>query len=359
MTDYPSNFFPIPNQYIVVSNSGPPSKQYKFFRESFVFLFNQLSENRIDVIQIGSSSDRYIDGCIDLRGKVNLNQTSFIIKNSLGLITSDNIYAHLVKDTPFIILNSTSPIEESVPHYQNGIILEPDRKGKPYSRDDNDTVINTIKPEAVSTAICKMLGLNSNIGVETVFIGERFLDRVFEYIPDFDLPNEYIQRQSQVFCRMDVHFNLQNLISVLSRTMVTIVSRDPIPLEILSDFKQNVVEFALIANEVDEDYVKKVISYGIPFAILCESEEKINDLKLKFFCICPVIHRKPQKEESVLNSHFFLTNKYYIGRGKVYPSVFHYFKDESVEGGLNFIGDALENNDFLLDKEHYLVINKV
>lgn len=359
MSDYPSSFFPIPERYIVVSNSGPPAKQYSYLEESLNFIHSELEKSKTSVIQIGSPEDRYINGCIDFRGKLNLNQISFVILNSLCLISSDNVYIHLVQNTPFIVLNSVFPIEESVPHYKNGLVLEPLRAGVPPSRDLNDKIINTIKPEDVSNAICKQLGFDKEFEFETVSIGNQYLNRCLEYIPDFDVNPNDIQGLNSLVCRMDVYFDLFRLQNVLSFTKVRILSSQEIPLEILLKFKENIVEYALIADDVDEDYVKSVVSSGVSFVIFCENVDKINDLKLKFFGICFVLERKFEDlEEKSLDNLYFLSNKHYLGRGKIYPSIPHYLTDTPISNSPLKIGNAVKNKEFILDKEHFYILNK-
>lgn len=359
MSSYPSNFFPIPEKYIVISNSGPPAKQYSYFEESLNFIHSELEKNKISVIQIGSPEDRAINGCIDFRGKLNLYQISFVILNSLCLVSSDNVYAHLAENIPFVVLNSVFPIEESVPNYKNGLVLEPLRKGSAPSRNYNDTIINTIKPEDVSAAICKQLNIDKKFEFETISIGNQYLNRWLEYIPDFDVDPNQVSGLNSLICRMDVYFDLERLQRALSFVKVRIVSSQEIPLELLSKFRENIVEFAFSSSEINQEYIKSVVALGIPFVVFCEDAKKANEIKLNLYGICYVLERKVEDfNEKSLDKLFFLSNKHYLGRGKIYPSIPHYLSDTPISGSPIKIGNASKNKEFALDKEHFYILQK-
>ena len=91
--------FPLPKQpYVVIHNSGGNIGQLKLLPiQACRAIVDYLNRRGINVVQPGAKEDIYINGCLDYRGKTNLFQTAYLVKNSEFYIGIEGLLAHLAK----------------------------------------------------------------------------------------------------------------------------------------------------------------------------------------------------------------------------------------------------------------------
>ncbi|HAI37279.1 MAG TPA: hypothetical protein DCM40_03625, partial [Maribacter sp.] len=90
-------YFPLTiGKFITVhQDHRSPADVYDFWSSATSILFPHLKKADIKMIQIGSPNDTLIKGCIDLRGKTEIGQLSYIINNSLLHLCSDSFSQHI------------------------------------------------------------------------------------------------------------------------------------------------------------------------------------------------------------------------------------------------------------------------
>ena len=90
---------PLPAKpYVVIHNSGGNIGQLKLLPISTCRdIVDYLNRRGINVVQLGVKEDIYINGCLDYKGKTNLFQTAYLIKNCRFYIGIEGLGAHLAK----------------------------------------------------------------------------------------------------------------------------------------------------------------------------------------------------------------------------------------------------------------------
>ena len=163
-------FFPTSfNKYITLHSTSKPSKSYSFFSEVISIIKSVLDKENIQIIQIGGQSDNKIRGIIDLCGATNINQTAYLIKNSLLHLGIDSFPIHFADfyNKPIVGLYSNNFIgcvEGFFGDKSKQILLEPEvrKQGiKPsFSMDEPyPKQIDSILPEIIAQSVLKLLNL--------------------------------------------------------------------------------------------------------------------------------------------------------------------------------------------------------
>ena len=152
-----SSYYPIPfDKYIVFhASSGMPAKNYSYYQDVVDFIYESATKNGYGLIQIGGAGDKNLNKCLNLNGKTNLFQTSFVLKNASLLIANDSFSTHVCSsyEIPSISLYSVIQPEVAGPYWNNGkqlTIMAPLNGNKPsYSKEDPERVVDNIKPEQI------------------------------------------------------------------------------------------------------------------------------------------------------------------------------------------------------------------
>ncbi len=252
------DFWPMPfARFITLSaGSGQAAKNYSFYQIVIDLLNPILGPLDIHIVQLGDKDTPLFSGTYDLRGKMNIAQSTNLIRRAAAHIGNDSWSAHVAGylRTPLCALYGTTDKIIHGPHWQDPastILLESHRWGrKPtFGAEGHPKSIDTIRPEEVANAALKLLGLPDRIDRRTQFIGPMFFFSIFDVVPNsLTLPNLALEVPFTV--RMDIEFNEQNLLAILQTgRKVTIVTKQPVNLQLLAAFRQNILSYN---HEIDE-----------------------------------------------------------------------------------------------------------
>jgi len=305
-----TSFFPVESDKYVTFHSDAPyaSRNYDYWQDVINIIVPFLEKNGIKLIQIGGEKDRVFDRCVSIKGKTNINQMAYVVKNSLLHFGVDSFPIHLASffNVPLVALFSANHINCSKPYFgspeKQVLINSYERAGlKPScSQDENPKSINLIKPEEIANAIFKLLKIDFQVPFETVFIGPKYTGvSIQESIPNYK--NIIFNPENVVEMRTDFGFDEQSLITQLSQYKKSILVLDkPINLNILSQFKQNIFSVAFkITDANNHNFLIKMRESGIKFILISDlPQDEIDKLKINYYDLGNIEKiEKPSKEK--------------------------------------------------------------
>lgn len=346
--DFPTTYYPVPESYICIYTGGDtPSTQYDFYNKSIDLVRHYLQANNIQIVQIGIKENRKINGAIDLTGQGNFRQNTFIVENALLMITGQSVWAEVAayKKIPLILLVAAIPARSATPHYSDKVfVLEPPRINSRPHYSDSDKEINNILPEAVSKTISEALNL-SYTKIKTKKIGRNWGIGQIDYLPNCQ-PQQFTLPSA---ARMDQCYNLQNLAGFLQLNRAAIVTKVPIDIRFLLNYKSNISEIIYqVDSKVSVDWVATLHKSGIKYILItkCEGQE-FADIKFKLFDFNQCWQQTDPDLTGLESADWFESNRIYHSNNKPYLSLYHAKHDILPENGRNQIGNALSDPDFL------------
>lgn len=344
--DFPSTFYPLPDKpYIVVcTGSFSSSRVYDYYNKVIELLqFKILDLKSYTVVQIGEPDDYAITSTryLDLRNQLSLRQKTFLIENCDLLLCNESIYAHIAaaKEKKSVVLYGPNPSETSKSYFaKNESSIE---SGSPYSYLDEESPkgVNSIKPEDVSYCVAQSLEFeivsssSSRLGlvksIETIKINDLFLKNSIDFIPDYpiqpDSPGKFL-------CRFDLSPNTQALFHFYSFFSAPVYASDPLNVDFLRNFKDKIPHvFYSLDGNYSKDFVKLLHSMGFKYTLLTnKTGEELSKIKWDLFDYNGVISKdiKSRLEEvkslNLKGNESFDTTRFYLSRGKLYPSRWHW-----------------------------------
>ena len=314
-------FFPLNSKsYIVFYPFGSSnSRSYDYWRDVIKLIHPMLRAENIDIIQIGAKDSQKLEGCIDLTGQVDFNQTQYLIRRSRLLLAADSFVVHQASSLgkKIVSLYSDSSPLNTGPYWskkKDVVCLESKTEGKIYSYAEiaSPKTINEIYPENIAKAVAKLLRLKLDYPYETLNIGDQYHNLNVESVPSITVNIDNIQIDS-IIVRMDLNFDQSLLVHQLQQSSCSIITDKYIDNNILTTFKQRLAQFVfLIKDKSDEElesdyqYIQGLYKIGVQCLLLSEEVgETLNKLKLKFLDYCP-IHSKPNKSK---DDYTFLKGK--------------------------------------------------
>ncbi len=312
------------------------SKNYDYWADVLFILEPILKKSGIQIVQIGGPNEKGFDGIYQTQGQTNLGQVSYIIDKGLLHLGADSFGTHMASylDKKIVTIYSNNFVECVKPYWgdaNNHILLEPERNGqKPsFSAEENPKTINTIKPEKIAEAVCKLLNLDYDYPFETVYHGAFFTQpKMLEMVPDFAV-NVSNLGVDTIIARMDFNFDETILANQLRASNCVVVTDRPISESLILQFRDRIKQVVYdIKENNDPKFAMFLNKMGINFGLISTlPEETLNKFKLDYLDI-GLIHRKdvPQKIEHTTFSHlnikdlYYRTNKVTLGRQKIYNS---------------------------------------
>lgn len=369
-------YFPLPfSKYITIQNSsGMPGKCYDYFQEVINHLLPSLEKENIQIIQIGSKDDAPLKNAINYQGQTNLNQSAYIIENSMLHIGNDSFAVHMASafGTPLVALYSVSSPEIAGPFWKNSkqICLTPQNWKPSFNPNENPKRINEIKIEDVIKACEKLLFEKSVTSFITKFIGDKFIHPILECYPDQVIPPNFNQNE-MVNIRLDYKkINaLDPIIHNLATRPCCLVTDIPINLDPLLVYRKNL---SMIIYDVTEgidvrfiEYLNKLlIRSAIVFKKTKNNQHLFSERKYEMIELPNLIEEIDiDKDCEFLNDNFiYRTNKILMANNHFYASRAAAEENKPV----NFDGKTLEqeikliNNKELLkqDLDYFLIYSK-
>lgn len=359
-------FFPIPvEKYVTLQPFSKPSKSYDFWQEVVFQLKPFLDDSNIKIVQIGAKGEIDIDGCLHTQGQTSIAQCAYVIKNSILHIGVDSFAAHIASgfSKKIVCLYSNSNINNVKPFWSKDkdcILIEPDRKGKKpiYSLEHNPKLINTIKPETIVQAVLDLLGVNQTVNRETLYIGETYGKKTFEWIPNCLVDTNSLKVDSLI-CRYDL---LQDIECVKKQTEISklcIVTDQPFELQVKKEQIKEVVFF--IDKEKYKpgfnNWCRQIDNLGIKLIVVSKHpEHEINDIKMDFMDVAPIFYKK-QIDTTALpigSKVKYKSRRLIISKGKMYPSEQAVKTNTSVVSDKDFVAGEVDA-DFLKEAEYFYV----
>jgi len=327
------SYYPITtDRYIVIhAGSGAAAKNYSYFQDVIDLIEPILSENGFGIVQIGGKNDKPLSKCINLQGKTNINQTSFILKNCSLLIANESFSTHICSSfgNPTITLYSVSLPQITGPYWSNpknlSIVADTESSKPKYSDTDPDKAIDKIKPEQILNSIKECLpdiSWDKLTIPETIFIGENYTSQEINLVPDFPVKIN-IPDQFDINIRFDYlkqqELSEVNFTSALVNTQdrkfsITLSSPINIGKIINQNNIKNLKHVLYIIDQSNLESIDQQIEFirssrksGLQMnvALIKDlfSNEEINDIKFKFINIQPVneIKQNGWNEETLNN----------------------------------------------------------
>jgi hypothetical protein len=382
-------FYPLPfDRYITVqTGSGMPAKNYPYYNEVFYLMRNYLAANDIHVVQLGGEKDSGVAGAYSLLGKTTLYQSNYVLTRSLLHIGNDSWMAHRAGavQVPLVALYGPTTKQNHAPYDHNSEItalIESHRFGKlpTFQSVESPASIAVIPPEQVAREALRLLSAQIGVSAPTItrrsiYIGPDYHAINFEIVPDM-APNAAANVGVPAI-RMDLDASKtseQWLAQNLSMRRCAVITDREINLNILAQFRPNLVGMRLFVDKLSPQWIKAVTRLGVPLQTYCRERDpqKVSELRLKLFdaCFFDVWHdadmddlRKGTllylgKKELDMEPNWctlsFRTNHYLLSKGSIYLSTAHWRAGQKTEAFEKNIGRVIDTPEFWSgQKEHY------
>lgn len=370
----PTKFFPLDiDKYIVICNSsGMASKNYDHFNEVMLLLLPNLDKLNIKVVQIGQPDDLLLINTIDYRGKTNITQLNYIIKNCALYIGNDSFGVHVAGSfkRPLIALYAVNYKELSRPFWcdnEKTVLIESDRGGlKPsFSAQESPKTINLIKPEQIAQAAANLLKFDLLDPIETISIGPFYNQASLETIPSQVVAPTFFNGILHI--RFDHGGEEANVYHQLTTCKCNIVTPKPLDINILTQLKANVALVSCIVDDTDMlQFIKELKIRCIQYAILSYKQgADLNNLKLKYMHLGIIQSFASKKLEDIKNHHtitpetFVQTKRLLLVGGKTYAGKSHWLHDKPCASLTDTIVKVIyDDPEFWRDSDWYWLFNK-
>ena len=370
-------FFPlgIKGDYITLQPFGKmESRCYEYWNETTNILYPILKSNNINIVQLGGAGEQSVDKCVPMNGQTSFNQMAYIINRGALHLGIDSLGVHLASGygKKIVGLYCNMYTKNSEPYWskeEDVILLEADRGGKKpsFSAFESPKTINTIYPEKIAEAVCKLLGLDFSYPYKTLYIGENFSQKTFELIPNFPVdPSRY--GFSSVIVRMDLEFNQDMLWQQLMICPCSIMTNRPIDIPKLLNFRKNIKEFVyLIDKNSNPDYVKALKNSGIKCVLMSFiNEDELNKYKLDYIEYGRIIQRPDSSRDDIEeikdkedSSLFYKSSRHYILGQHLFWTKSPDFDSKPVKDENRYIPQPLKSGkDFWNDSSVFHILEK-
>ena len=360
-------FMPLPiDDFIILQPYSKQSKSYDFWPDVINIINPYLQKLGISIVQIGAKDEKPLPNCYNLIGQTSINQVAYLIGKCKLFCGVDSFGAHIASHygKKIVSLYSNNYVDCVRPYWgrpEDIAVFEPDREGhKPsFSLQEMPKLINKIKPEDVAAAILRFLNLENDYQYRTLAVGNYYINRVFETVPD-QIVNPSDFGVDSMIIRMDYLFNENALANQLQRFKGSVVTNRPINADLIKHFKHNIKE---IIYEIDLNsdirFAQAVSELGLNYLLITKlSNEDLNRVKIKYLDFNQ-INDAPRINESqktlILSNKtgvFYKSNKFTLSDGKIYPSKYAWAKNIQVDN-LESINEFVDDSTLWEDAESF------
>lgn len=329
-------YFPLPiEKYITIHPYSKPAKTYDYWQDVVDDIAPTLQKAGYKIVQLGAKGEDKLNQCINIQGMTNLGQVGHIIKHSSLHVSVDSFTAHIAGsyNIPLVTLFSTSHVKNCCAYWgdkSKQVFLEPERAegaNPSFSYEEYPKSINKIKSEVVSANILRLLGLDDGkVKYHTVFIGNKYKNGVYFHslVPHKNLQGSLSQNEGAEI-RMDIIHDEDFLAAQLSAAKSSIITKNPISIDLLKRFKEKIISLFLVVEDTDKskEFLSNALSIGIPCEIITfsQNESEIRALKLRFYEFKKLEVISPSVTEEFPDGLLFKSNKIYTCAGKTFYSL--------------------------------------
>ena len=268
------------------ASSKDQLRDYDYWDEVKGLIDPHFEKLNLKTLQIGLEKDPDLNCDIDLRGRTNIRQMAYIVKNSFLFLGVDSFPAHLAGfyNRKMVSIYSNSFAACVRPYWgdqSNQKIIETERPNgeKPsFSFSENPKTVNRIKPEIIANSALELLG-QEPINYETIYIGSHYKSNFFEVIP---IKKTTIKAEN-IDVRMDYAHNEDVLSEILKRNIVEVTLSAPISENIIKS--KRIKKIIYKAESFDKDFCKLIKKEGIPHILVCTSSENLSKERVENFDI--------------------------------------------------------------------------
>lgn len=370
------SYFPLPIEKFITfqAQAKYEAKNYGYWRDVIDMIFPILSKFGIKIIQLGTEKDFPYNKTVDLRGKTNLQQLAYIIKNSLLHFGPDSFDVHLASyyDIPVVGLYSVTYSGIGGPCFgskEKQILFEGYKNigtKKPcFASNENPKSVNTIKPEEIANSIFKLLNIQFSVPFETVYTGVKYNNHIIrEFIPNSHMMVSNSEAPIEIrndLCNDEIYLN-----SCLEYYKNNVIVTDkPINLDLVKHYKKNIATVAYKITQNDyPGFVKDLISLGVPVILVSNmSEEEVQNKKIDYYEIGKItfldradtnIVDKLRKD---IDNLYYRSNKIIASNGKMYSSHANIEANKPMENEHEYI-KVIDNDKFWNDMNFYTIVRK-
>ena len=289
------SYFPVGyEKYITIqAGSGMASKNYDYFNDVVRTISPQLNKAGIRVVQVGLENEKLVSGAFDLRGKTNIRQCAFVIKNALVHVGNDSFGCHVAGgfNTPMVGLYGISFPQCVGPFWGDKtkqLVLSPDfsRRKPSFSRREKEKRVNSIFPDEVSAGILRLLGLGAEeIDTVPVHLGCSFHRTIVDIVPNFAPGSDFgVSRGSPVNIRMD-YLEAEDLSEGwLKEFKCVIHTNNRGDIQKIKKGSANVQKlYVYLSDEHTDEDLNELSSLAIPMHLHYPHHKTIGDVRVKFF----------------------------------------------------------------------------
>lgn len=373
-----SKFFPVPaDKYITLhAGSGQPAKNYTYWPEVVQLIHKFLEEKGISIVQIGKYDPPLLN-CINLLNQTDIQQTNYVLTNSLLHVGGDSWPMHRVGEikVPIVEIFGNTTFENHGPYRYNkkSIFIESHRfnKSPSFQAQEFPKTIDLIPPEEIANAILKVLDINHTFNFKSLFFGGFYQQPALELIPNCVLSPNF-QLPSPPLIRMDYEFNEDILVQNLKIRKCIIITNKEINPNILSVLKGNIALLRIEIDNVSEKWLKIVKRIGINVSCYTfeKDEKKVRDKRLELLGAClfdqieyPSKSNFKSNVETYINAKIpedfnysdisFKSNKFIVSNDKMYLSKAHLKSGIAMENNAANKGTIIDSEDFWMDQNHF------
>lgn len=351
-------FFPISDDeffLIDLENNDKQEVQYNHWQK-VLNLVSLACDGKTKTYQTGSKDDVQIFDITRLNDSVSVNQLSFLIKRSKGVLTTNPLVLEIASraNIPLVFVANKKTIKE---YFR----LSPKRKNQ-IALENKDS----LKPEQIAKEFFGLFNLKFSFDYETVYIGSQYVDgnKFIDFIPNQTVETKDLNFLSII--RMDLFFNEVALVEQLKKSRTSaIVTNKNININIIKAFKNKINKLCyIIEKENNPDFCSQVNGVGVPVYLYTElDDESILEEKIKYMEI-GLINKTEEDKEGLeklkgydLNNLFFSSNRTLLSSGKNFPSEFHYRQNENLEYENEFI-KTVNHPKFWEELQNFWILKK-
>lgn len=330
-------FFPLDYDYSKIvlihasaGNNNAPAKIYDYFNEVIALIKPKLDNAGYRIYQIGGQNEQPLKGIFYLCGQTTISQTAFLIKRCALLIGNDSMNVHIAGalDIPTVSIYGPTDAKNHGPYWKNkkSIFIESHRFGvkRPsYSFYEQEKTINQIPPESISNAALNILNLQQS-DRNSVFFGEYYMQTILDVYPDIVVDPNFA-KEAPLNIRMDYHHDEEILFKNLSLRKCVIVMDKQINLDMLKQFKQNIIGIKCKINpSFPKWFIREIKKLGVQNIFYTENldEETVNKMRLDYFDYCFFDNFKDKTKDDFEKSvkRYKNNNDYVVDYSKLWHS---------------------------------------